>query len=57
MSRYTALNILAVVAGLGLVLALWAWGVGGMERQCNERGGWFTYIGGYPTCLPPRARP
>ena len=38
---------------LGAVIAVMAFAAGGMERACNERGGWFTYVGGYPTCLPP----
>lgn len=28
----------------------------GFEKACIERGGWFTYIGGYPSCLPPGAK-
>lgn len=38
---------------IGTILALTS---ENMKRECEARGGWFTYIGGYASCLPPGAR-
>lgn len=51
------LAMLALILGvLAVVIVAMAYGARALERECIERGGWFTYIGGYPSCLPPGAK-
>ena len=46
--------IILLIVGFAVLLAF---GNRELEKACEARGGWFTMIGGYPSCLPPGGRP
>jgi uncharacterized membrane protein len=50
---WLATPIIALIVGL----ILFAVALRGSEDSCKARGGWFTMIGGYPSCLPPGGKP
>lgn len=48
MNEFWVLMIILVGA-----LVVVGFGISGAKKDCEERGGWYTSIGGYPACLPP----